>query len=126
MRYDGHQAGEPADDADADDAPPENKEDLKCGGKAGGRVGTSDYIETTVTDGAASAASNRNRNRNRSRNRSRTIFLGGEWKRTWRWLGWGWIGDARASLRGRRLFTLFAVVNLFNYLDRGVRVLAPV
>lgn len=31
-----------------------------------------------------------------------------------------WADEARASLRGRRLFTLFAVVNLVNYLDRGV------
>lgn len=31
-----------------------------------------------------------------------------------------WVEDLRASLRGRRLFTLFAVVNLVNYLDRGV------
>ena len=28
--------------------------------------------------------------------------------------------EARSTLRGRRLFTLFAVVNLVNYLDRGV------
>lgn len=31
-----------------------------------------------------------------------------------------WGEELRASLRGRRLFTLFAVVNLVNYLDRGV------
>lgn len=31
-----------------------------------------------------------------------------------------WIEELRASLRGRRLFTLFALVNLVNYLDRGV------
>lgn len=30
------------------------------------------------------------------------------------------VEEARSSLRGRRLFTLFAVVNLVNYLDRGV------
>lgn len=28
--------------------------------------------------------------------------------------------ELRASLHGRKLFTLLAVVNLFNYLDRGV------
>lgn len=33
----------------------------------------------------------------------------------------GWVQEARDSLRGRRLFTLLAVVNLVNYLDRGVR-----
>ncbi|CAN0239278.1 unnamed protein product, partial [Ectocarpus fasciculatus] len=32
----------------------------------------------------------------------------------------GWVQEARDSLRGRRLFTLLAVVNLVNYLDRGV------
>ncbi len=32
-----------------------------------------------------------------------------------------WIRDARSSLRGRRLYTLFTVVNLLNYMDRGVR-----
>lgn len=32
------------------------------------------------------------------------------------------VEEARWSLRGRRLFTLFAVVNLVNYLDRGVSV----
>lgn len=112
-------ANEAADHADAD-ASPENQ-DLKCGGKAGGYVGT-DYIEqVVVTDGAADTNPTRTRTHNRNLNRNRTK-LGGEWKRTWRWLGWGWIGDARATLRGRRLFTLFAVVNLVNYLDRGVRV----
>lgn len=35
------------------------------------------------------------------------------------WARWG--NELRASLRGRRLFTLFALVNLVNYLDRGVR-----
>lgn len=40
---------------------------------------------------------------------------------------WGWAArcarvgeEMRSSLRGRRLFTLFAFVNLVNYLDRGV------
>lgn len=33
----------------------------------------------------------------------------------------GWVQEARDSLRGRRLFTLLAMVNLVNYLDRGVR-----
>lgn len=33
------------------------------------------------------------------------------------------VEEARSSLRGRRLFTLFAVVNLVNYLDRGVSAL---
>ena len=32
-----------------------------------------------------------------------------------------WVQDARASLRGRPLFALFTVVNLVNYMDRGVR-----
>lgn len=31
-----------------------------------------------------------------------------------------WIDELRESLRGRRLFTLFALVNLVNYVDRGV------
>eukprot|EP00752_Nemacystus_decipiens_P005091 g4620.t1 len=31
-----------------------------------------------------------------------------------------WVQDARASLRGRPLFALFTVVNLVNYMDRGV------
>lgn len=38
------------------------------------------------------------------------------------WVGmcWRWTEELRESLRGRRLFTLFALVNLVNYLDRGV------
>ena len=32
-----------------------------------------------------------------------------------------WVQDVRASLRGRPLFALFTVVNLVNYMDRGVR-----
>lgn len=32
-----------------------------------------------------------------------------------------WVQDARASLRGRTLFALFTVVNMVNYMDRGVR-----
>lgn len=32
-----------------------------------------------------------------------------------------WVQDTRTSLRGRPLFALFTVVNLVNYMDRGVR-----
>lgn len=32
-----------------------------------------------------------------------------------------WSDELRQTLRGRRLFTLFALVNLVNYIDRGVR-----
>lgn len=92
MRYDDHQAGEAANALE---------KDLKCGG-----TGCADFdrVNVNVTDRATST------------NRDRTLH--GRW--TGRCVGW--VGDARASLRGRRLFTLFAVVNLVNYLDRGVRV----
>eukprot|EP00903_Cladosiphon_okamuranus_P014241 g13230.t1 len=31
-----------------------------------------------------------------------------------------WVQDVHSSLRGRPLFALFTIVNLFNYMDRGV------
>ncbi|CAM9690009.1 unnamed protein product [Pylaiella littoralis] len=108
MRCDGHQAGDSA-DADADADADALEEDLRRGGR--GCIGTTDYyMEHAETDRAAASS--------RDRSSSKTS-LGGWW-RTRRWLGWGWVVDARTSLRGRRLFTLFAVVNLLNYLDRGV------
>lgn len=32
-----------------------------------------------------------------------------------------WVEEMRSSLRGRRLFALFALVHFVNYMDRGVR-----
>lgn len=36
-----------------------------------------------------------------------------------------WGEELRESLHGRRLYTLFALVNLVNYMDRAVRCMEP-
>lgn len=88
---------------------------MRYDGHQAGEAADADAVEKELLRGGTGRADRAAVSSSRLRGR-----VEGGWERTWRWLAWGWAGEARASLRGRRLFTLFAVVNLINYLDRGV------